>query len=46
METSELGEKRIMEPKSRESEYGELDNARFRLWRMAGRGLANRDPRS
>jgi len=46
METNELGEKRIIEPKSSESEYGELDNALFRLCRMAGRGLASRDPRS
>lgn len=46
METSELGEKRIIEPRSSESGYGELDSARLRLCRMAGRGLANREPRS
>lgn len=45
METSELGEKRIMELMSNESEYGDDDSALLRLCRrLPGRGLASREP--
>lgn len=44
IDANELGENRIIDPKSSESEYGELDSALLRLCLMAGLGLANLDP--
>ena len=46
MEASELGEKRIMELMSNESEYGDDESALFRDWRrLPGLGLFKREPR-
>jgi hypothetical protein len=42
METSEFGEKRIIELMSNESEYGDEERALFRLCRkLPGRGLVS-----